>query len=120
MMLVAAGVSALVPFLGMSILEAGFISLLCAGFVCAWAMSVYALLLTKIKFNDQGIAYQGITKTLFVEWKNVRSISKNHFLSEHAKTEKGNLLVWKQRTGFIQLLDEAGKHNIRVDPNVLS
>lgn len=86
---------------------------------CLMWFGLYGTFIARTRFNADGIEYRGLIRTLFVPWKEVRRIGDHSGLGTYVSTNRGRLIVWKFFLGFPQLVEEAMRHGIEVDPSLL-
>jgi len=79
----------------------------------------YGTFVVGVRFNGDGIVYRGLLKRLLVPWKEVRRI-KDSGLGSYISTDQGRLIAWKYFRGFRELLEEAERHGIEIDPRARS
>jgi hypothetical protein len=83
--------------------------------VLTW-FAIYGIFVVRTRFNSSGIEYRGLTRKVLIPWSEVRQIQNGAGFGALIITARGQLTVWRRLRGFAQLLAEAARQGVEIDP----
>lgn len=86
--------------------------------VLTW-FAIYGIFIVRTRFNSAGIEYRGLTRRIMIPWGEVRQVKGSAAVRCYIVTARGRLTVWRNFTGFPQLVAEASRHGVEIDPALL-
>ena len=80
---------------------------------------VYGAFIVRTRFNDAGIEQRNLTRRVTIAWADVREIKASVSSGAYIVSTQGPLIVWRAFRGYHELIAEATRHGVEIDPALL-